>query len=685
MTTTPRLSKSLTQVNTVDGGAVQNDGQIVSLNDGGYIVVWTDGSRAYHAGTAVVGQRYDSAGNKAPLFGELGLTELGGGDQFAPAVTRLDNGNIAVAFVDLLGGDRDIYVACSSSSLGRQRAFDVIDLSANQTFDPSITALAGGGYAVSYSVGTGTNVDIVGRIVSADGVVGMQFDIDNQTDMRGFSELATLSNGNFVAVYQDQVGGSLTNTDCKFAICSPAGAVTVSGTIQGAAGPGHEIDPDVAALRDGGFVVVWTDPDSTVNDIRATICTNTGLALPSFNDRVVNTTTTGDQNSASVVALADGGFLVNWEDDNANLVRAQRFDAVGNKIGTEFTVKNGPLTDSPEAALLADGGRIAYALGDISIGDNDVMTSMWSTGLADGHVHDFNGNGKSDILWQGSDGTPAIWLMDGMNAVTAGAAGSFNPGPSWHVKESGDFNGDGKSDILWQNDDGTPAIWLMNGSTVLSNSPAGSFNPGPTWHIKATGDFNGDSKSDILWQNDNGTPAIWLMNGSTVLANGPAGSFNPGPTWQIKDTGDFNGDGMSDILWQGDDGTAAIWLMNGSTVLANSAAGPFNPGPSWQIKGTGDFNGDGMSDILWQNTNGQAAIWLMNGVNATAVGAVGPFNPGPNWHIQGTGDYDGNGRSDILWQADDGTPAIWLMNGLNFVAGGAAGSFNPGHDWHIIA
>ena len=36
-----------------------------------------------------------------------------------------------------------------------------------------------------------------------------------------------------------------------------------------------------------------------------------------------------------------------------------------------------------------------------------------------------------------------------MNAVTAGAAGSFNPGPSWHVKESGDFNGDGKSDILW--------------------------------------------------------------------------------------------------------------------------------------------------------------------------------------------------------------------------------------------
>ena len=46
----------------------------------------------------------------------------------------------------------------------------------------------------------------------------------------------------------------------------------------------------------------------------------------------------------------------------------------------------------------------------------------------------------------------------------------------------------------------------MNGSTVLANSAAGSFNPGPTWHIKGTGDFNGDGRSDILWQNDNGHP-----------------------------------------------------------------------------------------------------------------------------------------------------------------------------------
>src|SRR5262245_14700482 len=51
------------------------------------------------------------------------------------------------------------------------------------------------------------------------------------------------------------------------------------------------------------------------------------------------------------------------------------------------------------------------------------------------------------------------------------------------IKGTGDYNGDGKSDILWQGKDGTPAIWLMDGTDVLSISAAGSFNPGSDWHL----------------------------------------------------------------------------------------------------------------------------------------------------------------------------------------------------------
>ena len=274
---------------------------------------------------------------------------------------------------------------------------------------------------------------------------------------------------------------------------------------------------------------------------------------------------------------------------------------------------------------------------------------------------DFNGDGKSDILWQGDDGTAAMWLMDGTNATFVGAAGPFNPGPTWHIKGTGDFNGDGKSDILWQGDDGTAAMWLMDGPNATFVGAAGPFNPGPGWEIKGTGDFNGDGKSDILWQGDDGTAAMWLMDGPNATFVGAAGPFNPGPSWEIKGTGDFNGDGKSDIIWQGDDGTAAMWLMDGPNATFVGAVGPFNPGPSWEIKGTGDFNGDGKSDIIWQGDDGTAAMWLMDGTNATFVGAVGPFNPGQK--IKGTGDFNGDAKADILWQNDSGLPSIWTMVG----------------------
>ncbi len=68
-------------------------------------------------------------------------------------------------------------------------------------------------------------------------------------------------------------------------------------------------------------------------------------------------------------------------------------------------------------------------------------------------------------------------------SLTSGAPAGFNPGSAWHIVGSGDFNGDGKADIEWQNTDGTPAVWLMNGSSILSG--ASFANPGSSWHLIA--------------------------------------------------------------------------------------------------------------------------------------------------------------------------------------------------------
>jgi hypothetical protein len=253
MTTTPRLWKSATQVNTTDappnpmsgGIAFQLDGQVARLADGGYVVVWTDLSRAYNpGGQAVVGQRYDAAGNKAGS--EVDISGFDSGDQLSPAIAALPNGYVAIAFVDTSLGE-DLYVRIYDSALGLVRT-DFIDLTSIQAFDPSITAFADGGYLISYTVGAGADTDIVARIVSPTGTVGAQFDVENSSDNRNFSEVATLSDGNFVVVYQDEFGGSITDTDIKYRIFSPNGTLLSGDFVPSANSFGTETDPDIAAL-----------------------------------------------------------------------------------------------------------------------------------------------------------------------------------------------------------------------------------------------------------------------------------------------------------------------------------------------------------------------------------------------------------------------------------------------------
>ncbi len=265
----------------------------------------------------------------------------------------------------------------------------------------------------------------------------------------------------------------------------------------------------------------------------------------------------------------------------------------------------------------------------------------------------------SDILWQDTNGALSIWFMAGAT-ISSQQDVAMTLGPEWQIQGAGDFNGDGKSDILWRHStDGAVSIWLMSGETLLDQQFP-TVLAGFDWQIQGTGDFDGDGKSDILWRSATGVVDIWTMSGGTILSQTFL-SVASVSDWQIQGTGDFDGDGKSDILWRSGDGATQIWTMWGGAIYSQQLTSA-ELTPDWQIRGIGDFNGDGKTDILWQNVNGATEIWLMSG--ATILSRQRPSaTQGPEWQIHGTGDFDGDGKADILWRNTTGAVAIWLMSG----------------------
>jgi hypothetical protein len=313
------------------------------------------------------------------------------------------------------------------------------------------------------------------------------------------------------------------------------------------------------------------------------------------------------------------------------------------------------------------------------------QVGVLASGFHFAHEGDFNGDGKADLLML-NDTTHdvAVWLMNGAQVASSTTVGTINAAGGWQFADVGDFNGDGKSDLLFVNSatQGV-AVWQMDGAQVTANPQIGIMASG--FHFASTGDFNGDGKTDLLMISDTTHDvSIWQMNGTQVTSTTTVGTINATGGWHFAGIGDFNGDGKSDLFFLNDTTHgAAVWLMNGNQVTANPQIGTINAAGGWHFADIGDFNGDGKSDLLFLNdTTHGVAVWQMNGTQVTANPQIGIAAAGDSY--VGLQDINGDHKSDILFEnATTNVLTAWEMNGTQVTLNQQIGTVNAAAGWHL--
>ncbi|ABM08920.1 chitobiase/beta-hexosaminidase C-terminal domain-containing protein [Paenarthrobacter aurescens] len=245
-------------------------------------------------------------------------------------------------------------------------------------------------------------------------------------------------------------------------------------------------------------------------------------------------------------------------------------------------------------------------------------------------AHDFNGDGKADVLASDTAGNLYLYPGDGAGGVLTRQVALA--APAWStVNEAitpGDFNRDGKPDLLARAGD---VLWFYPGDGVGSFGARVQVSTG--WstmsQLFSPGDFSGDGIPDFIGRLSSGELRLYEGNGT----GGQRTPTTIGTGWNVMNailsTGDFNGDGKGDVLARRSD-TGALWLYPGNGTRGWLQWKQISTG--WDnrtsIAGPRDLNGDGSNDVVGRIGD---TLWLYPGTGSGAFSTVPPISLGTGW------------------------------------------------------
>jgi len=495
------------RIPTADDDPSDNLGIAVDINNNGVVVASAtgdDGALSNMSGTGAV-YVFTSATDITPSV--LRAPDATSGDNFGASIAINDAGVVVVGATQ---GQNDVGNTVNS---GTAYVFTpILDGGGNITgYDAGVelfTTITGSSPAANDFIGSAVDINNSGQIVvgapldnageGADGGTVFIFDSPSDTTPQRIIGNESWNFGSSVSLNDNgllAIGGPGTNAGADFPrhvfiyedngsgtfvfrqrIASPDGdengnfgasvALNNDGTlIVGSSLADNENGTDAGAVytfipndTNGNYTLVT----SNVPELEGDTPSDTPVAITAD---IQAETFVGTQNDPAIAALDNGGYVVVWTSDgqvNGLDVFGQRFDAQGNKVGSEFQINDTNAGDQSDVAVTTISGGFAVTFTDDSGSNEDIIFRRYNnnavaqnqfdsvlTELAGGRVAVAYTNG------QGDDIQTSIFNA-GNNLATGPGALIVN---NTSISTSG-FGGaitalsDGNYAIVWENQNG---------------------------------------------------------------------------------------------------------------------------------------------------------------------------------------------------------------------------------------
>jgi Ca2+-binding RTX toxin-like protein len=387
--------------------------KLTELANGDVLVVWDDNNVGDGSGSGIRGSIYHQNGAEVAI--DLDLTLTASSTEFGEVdVAALDAGGFAVAYTY----QGDVFFRLYDSA-GVQNAVDHYNVNTVTTgtqADPQITVLADGAFAVTWTDTNPADQQIKARIFEANGAPRTaEFNASPGSGDNVESSIAAMKNGGFAVVYTDT--GWSEPSGITLSIISAAGAVGSPIHVNTNTPSNAEANADVTVLENGFIAVTWTYQYGGVDgDIYCSVFDPAGAVVVAPFDIA---SSSEDEVASAVSAMLGGTFVTSWQDEttdgSAGSISSQITEITRTVVGDDAndSYYGDALRDS------MDGGLGGDTLSGAD-GEDTLLGGSGSDSIYGGADNDILEGGLDGDYLSGGSGDDKIW-----GATQADPASSF--------------------------------------------------------------------------------------------------------------------------------------------------------------------------------------------------------------------------------------------------------------------